>query len=271
VTPEAHAQIDERLRVAREAAVEAGRLLAGFFRQPVKSQFKRGDSMVSEVDHAAEDLLRARIGAAFPGDSILGEEAGYQAGDSSWSWTLDPLDGTQNFLAGIPLFAVAVAVLYRHEPVVGVILDPMRGELFAAVRGRGARRDGAPLKVNSGAIGRTSLVAVRHRFLRQEADRLYELLPTRKFRSLGSMCLELAYVASGALDLVVADRPYLWDIAPGALLVEEAGGIVRNFDGGQVFPLAENPGAISDRRYRIAAGGPAAVEEILGHLRAIPL
>jgi fructose-1,6-bisphosphatase/inositol monophosphatase family enzyme len=97
------------------------------------------------------------------------------------------------------------------------------------------------------------------------------VLPTRKFRSLGSICLELAYVAGGGLDLVVADRPHLWDIAPGTLLVEEAGGMVRTFEGDPVFPLGENPGGISDRRYRIVAGGPAAVEEVLGYLRALPL
>ncbi len=222
--------------------------------------------MVSEVDHAAEALLRARIISGFPGDSILGEEEGYHAYDSPWCWTLDPLDGTQNFLAGIPVFAVAVAVLYERSPVVAVIQDPMRGELYSAVKGRGARRDGVPLKVNAAAIGRSSLVAVRHRFLRREADRLYELFPTRKFRSLGSICLELAYVGAGALHAVVADRPHLWDIAPGALLVEEAGGVVRSFNGEPIFPLTGDLGLDADRRYRIAAGGPAAVAEIVGHL-----
>ena len=264
------AALDERLRVAREGALEAGRLLAGYFRRPIRSEYKRGDSIVSEADRAAEELLRARIAAAFPGDSILGEEGGYEPRDPEWCCTLDPLDGTQNFLAGQPLFAVGIAVLHQRDPVAAVVHDPWRGETFAAVRGRGARRDGAPVQVSAAALGRSSLVAARHRFLRR-ADRLYDLLPTRKFRSLGSMCLELAYLAAGGLDLVVADRPHLWDIAPVALLVEEAGGVVRSFDGAPVFPLGEDPGAVADRRYQIAAGGRAAVEEVVGYLGALPL
>lgn len=262
--------LDDRLRVARKAAVEAGRLLAGYFRGPVESRFKRGDSMVSEADHAAEELLRSRVAKAFPEDSILGEEGGYLAGDPRWCWTLDPLDGTQNFLAGIPFFAVAISVLRDREPVVAVVHDPMRGEVFASVRGRGTRRDGVAIEVNPAAIGPSSLIAVRHRFLRR-VDRIYDLLPTRKFRCMGSMCLELAYVAGGAIDAVVANRPHLWDIAPGSLLVEEAGGIVRSFDGSEVFPLADGPEAWPDKRYHIAAGSPAAVEEIVEHLRTLPL
>lgn len=262
--------LDDRLRVARKAAIEAGRLLAGYFRGPIKSHFKRGDSMVSEADHAAEELLRSRIAKAFPEDSILGEEGGYLARDPMWCWTLDPLDGTQNFLAGIPFFAVAISVLREREPVVAIIHDPIRGEVFSAVRGRGTRRDGVAMKVNPASIGPSSLIAVRHRFLRR-VDRIYDLLPTRKFRCMGSMCLELAYVASGAIDAVVANRPHLWDIAPGSLMVEEAGGAVKSFDGSQVFPLVDDPEAWPDKRYHIAAGSPAAVEEIVEHLSALPL
>jgi myo-inositol-1(or 4)-monophosphatase len=262
---------DHRLRVAREGAIEAGQLLVGFLQRPIRSRFKRGDSMVSEADHAAEELLRARIHDAFPEDSILGEEGGFDARDPLWCWTLDPLDGTQNFLAGVPLFSVALSVLHQREPAVAVVHDPIRGEVFSAVRGRGSRRDGVAIQVSSDSLGPSSLIAVRHRFLRRDADRIYDLLPTRKYRSLGSMCLELAYVAAGAIDVLVANRPHLWDIAPGSLLVEEAGGAVRSFDGSRIFPLPDEPGSIPDHRYRIAAGNPAVVEEVVRHLSALPL
>jgi fructose-1,6-bisphosphatase/inositol monophosphatase family enzyme len=114
------------------------------------------------------------------------------------------------------------------------------------------------------------LIAVRHRFLRREADRIYDLLPTRKFRCFGSMSLELAYVAQGTVDLVLANRPHLWDIAPGGLLVEEAGGIMRGFDGEAVFPFADEIAVAAEERYRIVAGGATAVESVLPHLRTLP-
>jgi myo-inositol-1(or 4)-monophosphatase len=271
VTTAALTALDARLQVAREAALEAGRFLAASFRQPVRSHFKRGDSMVSEVDQAAEDLLKARIRAAFPGDSILGEESGYEARDPDWCWTLDPLDGTQNFLAGLPLFVVAVAVLWERQPAVAVIHDPLRGEVYAAVRGRGARRDGVAIAVASGAIVRSSVIAVRHRFLRREAERLYDLLSTRKYRSLGTMALELAYTAAGGIDLLVADRPHLWDVAPGVLLVEEAGGKVCGFGGEPLFPLGDDPRGVADRRFRLVAGAAPAVEQAVTLLRTLPL
>jgi myo-inositol-1(or 4)-monophosphatase len=164
---------------------------------------------------------------------------------------------------------VGIAVLAAGVPVVGVIHDPLRGETYVAEEGRGARRNGEPIRVPSAPLGPASLIAVRHRFLRREAERLYDVLPTRKFRSLGSMSMELALVAAGALDGVVANRPHLWDIAPGVLLVTEAGGRVESFDGSAVFPLAAPPGEDPDRRYRIAAGNAAAVRELVLHLSTL--
>jgi myo-inositol-1(or 4)-monophosphatase len=264
------AGIESRRELAEAAVIAAGQVLTGFFRTPLESRTKRGGSMVTAADHAAEEVLTARIAAAFPEDSILAEEGGFTAGDPGWCWTLDGLDGTQNFLAGVPFFAVAVAVLAERRPVVGVIHDPMRGETYAAEQGRGAWRNGVPIRVRGEPLGPSSLIAVRHRFLRREADRLYDVLPTRKFRSLGSMSMELALVSAGAIDGVVANRPHLWDIAPGVVLVEEAGGVVSGFDGGPIFPLAATPGDDPDRRYRIAAGNAAAVRELVAHLRVLP-
>ena len=264
------AAIESRRATAEAAAVAAGRVLAGYFRKPLRMRVKRGGSMVTEADHAAEAVVREHITGAFPGDAILAEEGGFHAGDRSWCWTLDGLDGTQNFIAGVPFFAVGIAVLADGAPVVAVVHDPLRGETYAAEKGRGAWRNGTVIRVKQEPLGPGSLIAVRHRFLRREADRLYDVLPTRKFRSLGSMSMELALVAAGALDGLVANRPHLWDIAPGVLLVTEAGGAVAGFDGSPIFPLAAPPGEDPDRRYRIAAGNAAAVHEMVGHLRALP-
>jgi len=147
------AAIASRRETAEAAAIAAGRALAGFFRKPLRSRTKRGGSMVTEADHAAEAVVRGHIAGAFPGDSILAEEGGFRLGDPAWCWTLDGLDGTQNFIAGVPFFAVGIAVLADGAPVVAVIHDPMRGETYAAERGRGAWRNGAPIHVKSEPLG----------------------------------------------------------------------------------------------------------------------
>ena len=265
------APIESRRATAEAAAIAAGRVLVGFFQKPLRMRMKRGDSMVTEADHAAEAVVREYITGAFPGDSILAEEGGFHAGDRAWCWTLDGLDGTQNFIAGVPFFAVGIAILGDDAPVVAVIHDPLRGETYTAEKGRGAWRNGVAIQVKREPLGPSSLIAVRHRFLRREADRLYDLLPTKKFRSLGSMSMELALVAAGALDGLVANRPHLWDIAPGVLLVTEAGGSAEGFDGSPIFPLAAPPGEDPDRRYRIAAGNAAAVRELVALLRDLPV
>jgi myo-inositol-1(or 4)-monophosphatase len=265
------AELEARRRVATAAALEAGRALRQYFGKPLESRLKQGGSMVSAADHAAEDILREWVAREFPGDSILAEEGGFVPGDQTWCWTLDGLDGTQNFLAGIPLFAVALAVLMERSPAVAVIHDPVRQVSYTAHKGGGAWCENEPIRVNPHPLDPSSLIAVRHRFLRREADRIYDALPSRKFRSLGSMSIELAYTASGALAGLVANRPHLWDIAPGVLLIEEGGGSALSFDGSAIFPLGHEPGNEPDRRYRIAAGNPTVVTELVAHLRDLPL
>jgi myo-inositol-1(or 4)-monophosphatase len=264
-------QIERRLELAREAAIAAGELVVASFRGRFATSIKERNSAVTNVDHEAEELLRQHIRRRFPRDSIIGEEGGLDSIDDTWCWTLDPIDGTQNFVAGIPLFAIAVGVLHRLQPVVGIIHDPLRDETYAARRGRGAWLGGAPLRVPTGPLGAQSLFAVRHRFLRGERVGFIDSLPTSKWRTLGSVCLELAYVAAGALGGLLAGSVRLWEVVPGVLLIEEAGGGGVGTDGRRVFPLDGDLAAAAARRLKILCGSPAVIEQVAAELDKLPL
>ena len=132
--------LTQRYVAAQEMAKRAGELVAQSFRGAIEATVKERSSTVTNVDHESEELLRAMIRARFPRDSILGEERGLELDDPDWLWTLDPIDGTQNFVAGVPVVSVVVGVMHRGLPVVGVIHDPLLGETYAALRGAGALR-----------------------------------------------------------------------------------------------------------------------------------
>jgi myo-inositol-1(or 4)-monophosphatase len=263
------AALDQRYAAACSMAADVGRLLLTYFRGKLETRIKAHSSTVSEADHAAETELRRRITAQFADDSVLGEEYGLEARDDTWCWTLDPLDGTHNFVGGIPVFSVAVGVLYRRQPVIGVIHDPCPAETYAAAWGRGARRGDELLHVDERPLDRLSLVAVRHRFLRGPRAPLLDMLPTRKFRCTGSLCLELAYVAAGALHGSMAGSARLWELGPGSVLIEEAGGVVRDLGGEAIFPLPQGLAAYTDHRFPMLGGSERVVEQLAAHLRRV--
>jgi len=250
---------------------EAGRRIYTRFRGDFVTHLKERSSAVTEVDHEAEAFLRDAIHARYPQDSILGEEAGLDRRDDAWVWTLDPIDGTHNFAGGMPIFSVAVGVLHEGDPVVGVIHDPCRKETFAGARGRGARLNGAALRVDDRPLDAMSMIAVRHRFFRGPRARLLEGLPTRKHRCLGSVCLEMAYVAAGNMAAAVAGSVRLWEAAPAGVLVEEAGGVVTGLDDARLFPIDDDIAAFVERRMHLIAGGRRATETIAAELAKLPV
>ncbi|MEK7680257.1 MAG: inositol monophosphatase family protein [Deltaproteobacteria bacterium] len=236
------------LDLAVSAAHEAGALLrARFASAPTGLTSKSSATdVVSDADRAAEELLVGRLRAACPDDSIIGEEGAAREGRSGRAWLLDPLDGTVNFLYGIPHFCVSVACLDEGGAVVGVVHDPMRGETFATTRGAGATRDGVPIRVSAAVELATSLVATgfgyRAEVRAAQAALLARVLPrVRDVRRGGSAALDLAWLAAGrhAGYYEASLRP--WDWAAGALLVREAGGRVEDLP-----PIARStPGVIA--------------------------
>jgi myo-inositol-1(or 4)-monophosphatase len=200
---------------------------------------KSRNDFVSEVDRAAEQVLIAAIRKAYPSHGFLAEESGRHGGDE-YTWVIDPLDGTTNFLHGFPQFAVSVACRHRDRVEIGVVLDPLRGELFTAARGDGAQLDGRRVRVSArtgldGAlIGTGFPFRENRRWLKPYLGMLERVMDTTAgVRRPGAASLDLAYVAAGRLDGFWEVGLSPWDTAAGNLLITEAGGLVGTLAGGE--------------------------------------
>lgn len=195
---------------------------------------------VTEFDEATEALVLERLRHERPDDSIVGEEGANHRGSSGYEWHIDPIDGTVNFVYDLPGWCTSVAVLRHGEPVAGAVYAPVVDELYSAGRGLGTTVNGARVSVSGATDLSTSLAATgfsyhldAHRLT--QARRIARVLPTvRDIRRQGSAALDLAYVASGRVDLYFEQFVNSWDIAAGVLLVSEAGGTVTAFDGSLV-------------------------------------
>ncbi len=234
-------QEPERLRTfAAELAREAGALLRERFtgERAGDARAKSPRNIVTEADLAAERLLRERIMGRFPDHAIVGEEYAPREGRGV-SWHVDPLDGTTNFAAGIPHWAVSIGAVDAEGPVAGAVYDPIRDELFTAARGEGATLNGRTLAVAPASDLENALVATGFAAMRgHEPDHACldrftaAIVRVKGVRRLGSAALDLSYVAAGRFDIFYEEGLSSWDTAAGALLVREAGGRVVDFRGG---------------------------------------
>lgn len=197
---------------------------------------KSANDFVSEVDVQAEQSIVQILRQAYPQHGILAEEGGHTAGDE-YLWIIDPLDGTTNYLHGIPHFAVSIALRHRGRLEQGVIYNPMTEELFRASRGGGAYLNDRRIRVAErsdlqGALLGTGIPFRNDQDLRRYLTMLEALLPgTAGVRRAGSAALDLAYVAAGRFDGYWEMRLRDWDLAAGLLLVQEAGGMTCDFSG----------------------------------------
>ncbi|MFA6156728.1 inositol monophosphatase family protein [Mesorhizobium sp.] len=230
------------LNVMVQAAMKAGRSLSRDFGevQNLQVSMKGPGDYVSQADRKAEDIVFAELSKARPGYGFLMEERGVVEGDDGQHrWIVDPLDGTTNFLHGIPLFAVSIALERQGQLVAGVIYNPAMDELYTAERGGGAFMNDRRLRV----AGRTKLVdtvigcGVPHLGRGHHGNFLVELrnvmAEVSGVRRLGAASLDLAYVAAGRMDGFWETGLSAWDIAAGLLMIREAGGFVSDMDGGQ--------------------------------------
>ena len=195
--------------------------------------------MVSDADREAEDAIVALLGRERPDDGLLGEEGAASPGSSGRRWVVDPLDGTTNFLYGIPQWAVSEAL----EGSVGVFVDPVRDELFSAERECGASLNGMALEMREGVPLERALVATGFSYdagmRARQADVAARLLPAvRDVRRAGAAALDLAWLAAGRLDGYYERGLKPWDWAAGRLLVAEAGGVVEELGGEPVGLVA---------------------------------
>ena len=208
------------------------------FGGPVQGLDSKSSStdMVSDADREAEDAITEILRAERPDDGLLGEEGASREGAGGRRWVIDPLDGTTNYLYGYPAWAVSIALEDEDGGLAGVVFDPARGELFAAARGGGATLDGDPLRVREGASLDRALVATGFGYdagrRARQADLLRQVLPSvRDIRRAGAAAIDLAWVAAGRIDGYWERGLHRWDWAAGRLLVEEAGGVVRDLPG----------------------------------------
>lgn len=242
------------VNIATDAALKASKVLTQSLDKlkDIRVHEKEKNDFVSEVDIRAEEIIIDVIRQKYPNHGIIGEESGEDKADSETVWIIDPLDGTRNYLHGLPHFAISIAVREGNKISHGVIYDPMRQELFSASRGAGARMNNQRLRIGDTKSLETALLATGFPF-RHKTDWPAYLktleplfLACSGIRRAGSAALDLAYVAAGRLDGYWEFGLRPWDIAAGALLIKEAGGLVGDFKGGESYLdsgniLAANP------------------------------
>lgn len=253
------------LKVARQAAQEAGEVLLSLFGQGDRGQLKGRGNVVTQADYAAERAILARLRQEFPDYGVISEESEAVATSSPYTWVVDPLDGSNNFSFGLPFFSVSIALLREGEGVLGVTYDPLRREAFWAERGRGAFLNGSPLRVSQKEELISSLVGFDMGYNDARGGEMLDfarrLWPgVFSFRIMGSGALGLAYVAAGRLDLYLHRWLYPWDLSAGLLLVEEAGGVVTDWQG---QPLSQ------DSR-EVIATNPTLHREVMARLAVRP-
>jgi len=254
------------LNIAVRAARSAGKVIVRAFEQldKVEVESKGTNDFVTSVDISAEQAIVEVLQKSYPNHTIIGEECGLiQGSENDFQWIIDPLDGTTNFIKGIPHFAVSIALKVKGKLDQSVIYDPIRGELFTASRGKGAQLNGFRIRVQNHKELNGTIIATGFPFKQKQHTNAYmEMFKTlftkaSDVRRAGSPALDLAYVAAGRIDgfFEIGLKP--WNTAAGELLVIEAGGLVTDFVGGHNQVNSGN----------IVAGSPRLLKEILKDIR----
>jgi myo-inositol-1(or 4)-monophosphatase len=254
------------LNIAVRAARTGGNVISRAFEQvdKIEIESKGTNDFVTNVDIAAEQAIIETIRKSYPEHSIIGEETGVSEGSNSdFQWVIDPIDGTTNFVKGIPHFAVSIALKVKGKLDQAVIYDPIRGELFTASRGKGAQLNGFRIRVKQNKDLTGAILATGFPFKYKQHMTAYMGMfqalfkKTADMRRAGSAALDLAYVAAGRVDgfFEIGLKP--WDTAAGELLIIEAGGLVTDFTGGHNHGTSGN----------IVASSPGLLKEILKDIR----
>jgi len=229
-----------------QVAKSAGQILRQYYQKPHSVSFKDVINLVTEIDYQSESLIYKLLKQEYPNYGFLGEETGEVAGSEKSLWIVDPLDGTTNYARGYPLFAVSIALEKNSEIVIGVVYNPLTDEMFAAEKGLGATLNGQPIHVSETAqLGKSFLASgFPYDVWSSPLNNLYEweqfLQKTISVRCDGSASLDLCHVASGCLDGYWEYSLEAWDMAAGALIVEEAGGKISLISGAPFSPYRKN-------------------------------
>lgn len=229
------------LEFITKLAFDAGDILQSYVGKDLDVQHKSRTDLVTRADHASEKFLISSIRKAFPTHAINAEESGEWEGNEKHKWYLDPLDGTNNYAHGIPIYCVSIGYAYEDEVILGVVYDPTRKEFFCAERGKGATLNGDPIHVSQESelincmLG-TGFPNNRWGGANDNTINFFEFSKiSQAVRRLGSAALDVVYVAAGRLDGFWEISVHEWDVAAGGLIVQEAGGVVTDLFGGSDF------------------------------------
>ena len=273
-----HPMLNIAIKAARAAGAIINRASLDLERLQVSS--KAPNDFVTEVDHAAEAAIIDTLLGAYPGHGILAEESGSSRGarDSEYVWIIDPLDGTTNFIHGLPTYAVSIGLAFRNQMQQAVVYDPARNDLFYATRGRGAYLNDKRLRVSRRSRMADALIGTGFPF--RKGDDLGRYLHMMEsvmkvcagMRRPGAAALDLCYVAAGWYDGFFETGLSPWDVAAGSLLVTEAGGLIGNFTGEADFlhqreVVAGNPkiyGQLVQLLARYSSVAPSAADPAAG-------
>ena len=248
------------LALAVEWAKEVGEVQRSYFRSghlELETKSTVHD-VVTKVDKLSESMLIERIGKCFPNHSVLGEESGEHDAHSDYLWVVDPLDGTNNYSQGLPVFCVSIGLQYRGETLLGVVYAPYLNELYTAIRGKGAFLNNVPIHVSDKTELDRSVLATGFPYDKDvnpdnNSDNVARIIPyVRDVRRLGSAAYDLSCVAAGLLDGYWELDLHEWDVCAANLIVREAGGVVADFR--------------PDRGVSQAAGNETLVREILKYV-----
>ena len=254
----------EILKSVERIAREAGDILMDYYGKIHHIDYKGIGDIVTEADKTSEKLITERLESRFPDYAILGEEFGMSAVQSNNCWVTDPLDGTANYAARCPIFAVAIGLLHNGSPILGVVFDPNADRMFSAVKDGGATLNGGPIRVNDrekldpiGLFGFGSpVLEMLHPFIQK----------CGKGRSLGSAALHICSVAAGYFDGSLDFYTKLWDIAAAAVILQEAGGRMTHPSGAPLFPLSPDSSAYQGHNVPFLATNRGIHEECLSTL-----
>jgi myo-inositol-1(or 4)-monophosphatase len=231
------------LNTAVKAARKAGTIItrASFDVDKLTIRAKQQHDFVSEVDHAAEDAIISVLKEAYPSHGFLAEESGYKDKEAEYLWVIDPLDGTTNFLHGVPQYCVSIGLMQKGIPFQAVVFDPTRNELFTASKGAGAYLNDRRIRVSKVDKLEGALISTGFPFkVIDHVDDYLQMLKnvmktTSGVRRAGAAALDLAYVACGRYDGFWEKGLSPWDMCAGALLIREAGGLVGDYQGNDGF------------------------------------
>ncbi len=225
------------IETAKKAALAAGEIIMQHFRKvpPEAIRSKQKNDFLSFVDEQSEQAIISTIRNAFPDHAFLAEESGASQNSDAHLWIIDPLDGTTNYITGLPVFAVSIALQFKGELILGVIYDPLHEEMFWAEKGKGAFLNDQPIHVTQKARLDQSLIATGFPFKAKHFLDTYLAAFKDVFQSsvgmrrMGAAAIDLAYVAAGRFDGFWEIGLSPWDIAAGAILIREAGGRISDF------------------------------------------